>query len=219
MHLNLLFTAGGEYVEKASIKVAQLLGLGPTAVAEAIEACFGDETTRLERLDELYISHQSSKSDAKKPKLSLGISKTDQKLHKLCGQILNYTDRYVFILALMKLSTINPISISSALPPTQTLAFRCIVSLTTRYIGLRHFFLKHLAKKCTHLSQTNICEMWRNENVGGDKEWNFFLEYAAYCISGPDDITGTVEAMKPSDFGSLDGGLCISNRLANSITM
>ena len=108
---------------------------------------------------------------------------------------------------------------SSELPDTQLVAFKGIVMLITRYIGLRHLFLAVLSSaSMPRPSRAAICELWRSGSEGGDQEWNFFLEYAAYCISASNDITRTIEAIRPSRFGLFEEGLCVTNRISNCIT-
>lgn len=100
----------------------------------------------------------------------------------------------------------------------QLVAFKGIVMITTRYIGLRQLFVQLLSsKQIKNPSESDISNLWRNGTVESDLEWNFFLDYAAYCISAPDEITRTVEKMKPSQFGCFESGLCISDSLSHWI--
>lgn len=107
---------------------------------------------------------------------------------------------------------------SSELPETQLSAFKGIVMLTTRYIGMRSLFIELLpSKKGTPPpSQSDLARSWRQDSPD-EKEYNFFLNYAAYCIVGPDTITVIVESLKPSSFGYFSDGLCVSERLSNWI--
>lgn len=110
----------------------------------------------------------------------------------------------------------------SETPETQLVAFRCIVTLTTRYLGLRWLFVEHLkSETAPHPSPSDISELWRKgrENYN-DREWNFFLGYAAYCVSAPDAITVTAETHKPSDLGLVRDGesCCLGNTLVTWIS-
>ncbi|KAF7978946.1 hypothetical protein HWV62_44167 [Athelia sp. TMB] len=194
MHLNLLFSAGGRYVEAASRKGAKLFALGPVAATEAIESYFGEGAARVETLDKSFTIWDSPLLAQTGPVPNTANSKAALKLKKLCGNILKYTD-------------------------SQTLAYKCIVRATTRYIGLRRFFIAHFSSpQMPRPSQADITRLWRHDSVRGDQEWDFFLEYAAYCLAGPDEITAVVESLLPSSFGSLESGLCVSNRLLNCIS-
>jgi hypothetical protein len=68
---------------------------------------------------------------------------------------------------------------------TQLVAFKRIVALTSRFIGLRHLFIccKHL--QATKISKVDIVKLWRgaNEPPSNHVEWNFYLELAASCVS------------------------------------
>lgn len=107
---------------------------------------------------------------------------------------------------------------SSELPDTQLSAFKGIVMLTTRYIGTRMLFIELLSsgKRTPPPSQSDLSRSWR-QGSPGDKEWNFFLDYAAYCVTGPDEITAMVESLKPSSFGYFVDSSCVSERLSNWI--
>lgn len=90
--------------------------------------------------------------------------------------------------------------------------------LTTRYVGLRDLFMKHLCTKDKPPPSTSdIAQLWRKDSLGGDEEWDFFLKYAAYCMAGPDKVTSIVETLKPSCFGTFTEGQCISDRLSHWI--
>lgn len=91
--------------------------------------------------------------------------------------------------------------------------------LTTRYIGLRVLFSELLASKTGIQKPTreDIALLW-NSNSDADREWHFVRDYAAYCVTAPDEITHVVESVKPSDFGGFEGGLCLSDRLSNWIS-
>lgn len=91
--------------------------------------------------------------------------------------------------------------------------------LTTRYIGLRVLFLELMVSKTRTPMPTreNIVLLW-SSNGDADPEWEFFLDYAAYCVAAPDEITSVVESVKPSNFGCFEGSLCLSDRLSNWIS-
>lgn len=63
-------------------------------------------------------------------------------------------------------------------------------------------------------TRVEIANLWMKDGKGGDHELHFYLDYAAYCIAVPEEITGIVEAMQPSQFGCFELGLCISDRLS-----
>ncbi|KZP30024.1 hypothetical protein FIBSPDRAFT_1038393, partial [Athelia psychrophila] len=202
MHLNIAFSAGGVYAEAACRKGAIILGLGPYAASEAIVQLFGDDAKRLEILNELFRlrGHPAAEQidgidGTAKLQAPAKPSKAVQKLKKLCGRVLKYTHE-------------------RELEDTQLLAYKCIVMLTTRYIGLRWLFIENIFPR----DPSAIARSWREGSAGGDQEWSFFLDYAAYCIAAPDQITQVVEALNPSRFGCFEGSLCVSEHLANWIS-
>ena len=95
MHLNLLFSAGGRYVEAASRKGAKLLALGPVAATEAIESYFGEGAARVVILDKSFAIWESPLPGKTQPVPNTADSKAALKLKKLCGNLLKYTDRCV----------------------------------------------------------------------------------------------------------------------------
>lgn len=104
---------------------------------------------------------------------------------------------------------------------TQLIAFRSIVLLSTRYVGLRWLFAEILAArlKGASLSQSHLSQLWRDVTSGGDPDWEFFLEYAAYCVAAFDHVTRAVEECAPSQFGCCDPNKCVTESLSSSITM
>ncbi|KAF7983538.1 hypothetical protein HWV62_21102 [Athelia sp. TMB] len=235
MQLSLLLSAGGELVETVLCKWARLFGRGPVFAAKDIESYSGKDVARVAKLDELFSLLGSSP-----PAPRTSEAKTALRLRKLCGKVLEYTK-------------------GSHTPETQTLAFKAIVWVTTRYIGLRAYFLAHLSSpQNARPTKSDIAKLWRKDIEPENQEWNFFLDYAAFCIGGPDQVVpvgvapkkvvpnkaerekaarekaacaqtarehmelaesiAAVEGRKPSSFGSLDEGLCVSNRLLNCIS-
>lgn len=216
IYLSKLFSAGGKYVEAAFRQLGKLLARGPTAAIEDVVKLFDDDSaTCLAKLDELYIQRQSSRAtNGRQPRNATYASNTISKLEKPCRKILGYAKRCVAYSIFQMLALFKPL-ISSDVPYTQLLAFKGIVLLTTRYIGLRHIFMKHLStKNMPNPSQADICDLWKSGGAEGDQQWEFFRKYAAYCISAPDKITTTIEAYKPSRFGYFKEGLCVSNHLS-----
>ena len=99
------------------------------------------------------------------------------------------------------------------------MAFKSIVRLTTRYIGVRELFIAHIVPNLTQKpTRSSIVSLWRDDGWVGDPEWEFFLNYAAHCVAGPDVIIGIVEGMRPAHFGQFEGGLCVSDRLSSWVT-
>ncbi|KZP05684.1 hypothetical protein FIBSPDRAFT_344165 [Athelia psychrophila] len=202
MHLNLAFTAGGVYLEAGLRGVAKLLELGPVPVVKAIETVFADAAQRIAILDELFLlrAPPPPADENSAAQLQPKASKTIVKLKKLCRKLLKFTS-------------------SSELPDTQLLAYKGIVMLTTRYIGLRLLFVEQLPFKdgAQQPSKHDIVDAWRHGS-SGEPEWEFWLQFAAYCLASPDEITVAVETLKPSNFGCFEGGQCISERLSHWIS-
>ncbi|KZP18734.1 hypothetical protein FIBSPDRAFT_933308 [Athelia psychrophila] len=186
MHLNLAFNAGAPYVEAVFRQCAKLLGLGPAAASETVEAFFGDGAIRLAKLDDLYARRSGEQLAANAdPKTAKSISKAAAKLKKLCAGVLKYTD-------------------GSQLPETRLSAFKSIVTLTTRYIGLRALFIELLVPKSIQKPmREDIARFWRSSGQSGDQEWEFFLDYAAYCLAAPDAITSVVDTLATTELSRL----------------
>ncbi|KAF7983541.1 hypothetical protein HWV62_21108 [Athelia sp. TMB] len=89
MHLNLMFTAGGRYIEAASVQMAKWLGLGPAAAVEAIEAHFSDGGTRVFMLDK---SWEASLPNHPQSFANTAGSKAALKLHNLSSNLLQYAE-------------------------------------------------------------------------------------------------------------------------------
>lgn len=102
MHLNLAFSAGAPFVEAACRYGAKLLGLGPFAASQAIEALFCDDAERLVIQEELYQLRCRQQAAVEGPvptvATSLSVSKSISKIKKLCARILKYTSGLVSML-------------------------------------------------------------------------------------------------------------------------
>ncbi|KZP31977.1 hypothetical protein FIBSPDRAFT_848955 [Athelia psychrophila] len=223
MHLNLAFSAGGVYVEAGLRGVAKLLELGPVPVVEAVETVFADDAQRIAILDELFLlrARPADENSVAQPQPAPKASKTIVKLKKLCKKLVKFTSRSVVSITPAYAFLTAFAEFSEELPDTQILAYKGIVMLTTRYIGLRLLFIEQLPLKDSTQQPSiwtkhDIVRAWRHGS-SGDPEWEFWLQFAAYCVASPDDITVVVETLKPSNFGCFEGGQCVSERLANWI--
>ena len=86
--------------------------------------------------------------------------------------------------------------------------------LTTRYIGLRSLFVELLVAEIgSKPSQSNVSGLWREVTDRGDPEWEFFLEYAAYCVTSSDHVTLAVEECAPLQLGRSHAVKCVSESL------
>lgn len=91
--------------------------------------------------------------------------------------------------------------------------------LTTRYIGLRRLFYDLLAVELgAKPSQSDLSRLWRVTSYD-DPKWEFFLKYAAYCITAGDHVTIAVEECMPSHLGGSISLICVSESLRLSIRM
>ncbi|KAF7974378.1 hypothetical protein HWV62_12352 [Athelia sp. TMB] len=95
MHLNLMFTAGGRYLEAASVQVAKWLGLGPAAAVEALEAHFSDGGVRVATLDESSGLWEASPPGQAQSAANTAGAKAASKLHNLCGNLLHISKMVV----------------------------------------------------------------------------------------------------------------------------
>ncbi|KZP31992.1 hypothetical protein FIBSPDRAFT_925411, partial [Athelia psychrophila] len=91
--------------------------------------------------------------------------------------------------------------------------------LTTRYVGLRFLFVEQLSyiNSARQPSKRDIVHAWRHGS-SGDPEWEFWLQFAAYCVVSSDEIAVIVDVLKPSKFGCFEGDLCVSERLSHCIS-
>ncbi|KAF7983168.1 hypothetical protein HWV62_23400 [Athelia sp. TMB] len=197
-HIFKLFSAGGTYLENFVSNLAQRQGWGPDFATDRIILFLGTGDDCLGKLDELHNWHKKSKVTVNPQKTTLKPPDDVKKLKKLCKHLAKYTR-------------------GSQTPATQFLAFKSIVMLTTRYIGLRWVFVELLATELGSTpSQTNVSGLWREVTNRGDPEWDFFLEYAAYCITSSDHVTLAVEECEPSQFGRSHAVRCVSESLTSA---
>lgn len=217
IYIDEAFSAGAKHVEAFFRVLAQIRDLGPVTATERAVLILGDSTSRLSNLDELYSFRQDSTNSV----ISKKVPEAVLKLSSECRKLLKYARRYVWSDDISDIQALTH-QFSSELPETQLLAFRSIVMLTTRYLGLRWLFIEHLkSDSAPRPSQSDLSNLWRKDRTAYvDREWDFFLKYAAYCVSAPDDsVTGIAETYKPSDLGLVRhcGSLCVSDILANWI--
>jgi hypothetical protein len=81
-------------------------------------------------------------------------------------------------------------------PLTQLRAFKNIVTLVTRFPGLRHVFISCRHLRAAGTSKPHIVELWQGSNnvFGETSEWTFFLEFAVSCICDEDKLACVVES-------------------------
>ncbi|KZP06901.1 hypothetical protein FIBSPDRAFT_939785 [Athelia psychrophila] len=202
-HIYKALLAGGEKIERVLGNAARsVLDWGPEVATDHVRSFLGTGNECLGKLDELYrwrtdyaVVSKSQKSKSKQPD-------SVKKLEKLCKKVVDYTS-------------------GSQTPVTQLVAFRSIVLLSTRYVGLRWLFAEILTAKLpgARLSQSHLSQLWRDVTSGGDLDWEFFLEYAAYCVAASDHVTLAVEECAPSQFGCCDPNKCVTESLSSSITI
>ena len=77
---------------------------------------------------------------------------------------------------------------------SQLRAFKSIIPLTTRVLQLRLMFLSCKRLQAAGTSRECIIELWGGSGPSLDqKEWKFYLEFAASCVSDEDKLGGLVE--------------------------
>ncbi|KZP15427.1 hypothetical protein FIBSPDRAFT_1048083 [Athelia psychrophila] len=189
----------GGVLESVATKGARVMKLGPECAAEEVVSFLSGESC-VRKLDELYHWQQSSKTTSEPHHANPKPPDSVKKLQKLCKKLAGYTHGHP--------------------PETQLLAFKRIVMLTTRFIGLRCMFADPLASKMrvTSLDQSSLSRLWRASASHGGLEWDFFLKFAAYCITASDRITSAVEECPPSHCGRFHTVECVSENLIRSIS-
>ena len=93
-----------------------------------------------------------------------------------------------------------------------------MVTLTTRFLGLRHVFIRCERLRVAGVSKENVTNLWKGTkgSTPNHSEWNFFLELAASCISDEPKIANILESNKVGDIGcvpSSSGEYSIIERL------
>ncbi|KAF7972618.1 hypothetical protein HWV62_17358 [Athelia sp. TMB] len=165
-HLDMLFGKSGEWIDSAISQGSEWWGRGPISTAVSIEKYFGKGLDLEKKLDQLFhlvnsptLAHNEANT-----------RKAASKLQKLCSRVMKYTE-------------------SSQPSETQILAFIAIIRVTTRYIGLRHYFVidtSHSNKE--PLTKAQIISKWTQRYIPENQEddWKFLRTFAAYCVAGPD---------------------------------
>ena len=89
---------------------------------------------------------------------------------------------------------------------TQLKAFQNIITLATRFPGLRHMFILRKTVQKAETSKGSIIEFWKGgETSSKDFEWNFFFEFAASCVVYEANLARLLEGSYPNDL------VCLSN--------
>ncbi|KAJ7679359.1 hypothetical protein DFH06DRAFT_509201 [Mycena polygramma] len=100
-------------------------------------------------------------------------------------------------------------------PRTQIEAFKGIMTLITRYSGLRRVFLASQKLGAAEISGDSIAALWKrpdSEDAGQSQDFTFFLEYASACITDK-DVAPMMEENPPHVLWSVEDGLSVVERL------
>ncbi|KAJ7459356.1 G-protein alpha subunit-domain-containing protein [Mycena latifolia] len=119
-----------------------------------------------------------------------------RKVEKDCGRLMHYALR----------------TESSS---TQLEAFKSLVTLTTRYPGLRRIFLSSEDISNAGAEETEIAGLWERTDESGGAQWHFFCRFAAACLADR-DLSSLVEDIPPQSFSSVaaeESGLSIIEQL------
>ena len=86
---------------------------------------------------------------------------------------------------------------------TQLITFKVLVTVITRYVGIRRLFLRPKGSKQPSMSSPCDFEaLWNRPHQKCDEEWMFYRDFALYCLTdGP--LTELVESECPSELGYL----------------
>jgi hypothetical protein len=175
--LTLFYSAGGLYVGRKVDRLVHMWGWGPEAVAKEIWKQVEKDgiLSELADLDPDVI----------------------RKLRAKCQKLMKHTLPYDFPIS----SCCNKADIMSSTetPAAQLRAFKHIVHLATRVLGLRLMFLssQHIPEFEAGISESSLAEFWKgDEPIPENPEWKFYLEFAASCVSDEDRLGRLVEDMK-----------------------
>jgi len=78
----------------------------------------------------------------------------------------------------------------------QLKAFKDIISLTTRFLGLRDVFLRCEHVQATGVSKANIMKLWSGTGPSPGYEWDFSLELAVSCVCDEAKLAVFLEGKK-----------------------
>ncbi|KAJ7273163.1 caspase domain-containing protein [Mycena rebaudengoi] len=95
---------------------------------------------------------------------------------------------------------------------TQLQAFKSIITLTTRYPGIRCLFLgsKHIQR--VGVSEETILKLWNRGRESCGQEWDFMFHFAAACLADQ-DISAMVEDSQARAVASIENDLSMAERL------
>lgn len=90
-------------------------------------------------------------------------------------------------------------------PFTQLKAFKSIVHLITRFPGLRPLFLRSQPLQADEPSKESAIQLWGDgrDTSNYPSEWNFFLEFAASCLSDEAKVGDILEGSNADDLGHI----------------
>ncbi|KAJ7499915.1 hypothetical protein FB451DRAFT_47485 [Mycena latifolia] len=97
---------------------------------------------------------------------------------------------------------------------TQIDAFRSLITLTTKYPGLRHLFVECRYVRGIEITEDTISALWDRSRDSCGQDWDFLRKFAAACIADV-DISGILEE-DPKTSTWIDGrrgGLSVVERL------
>jgi len=83
------------------------------------------------------------------------------------------------------------------------MTFKILVDVITLYPGIRQLFYHPTgSKKSLPPAGSNFKDLWDRHHQGCGEEWNFYRDFAAYCLTDS-PLTKLVESKLPSEFGRL----------------
>jgi hypothetical protein len=169
------YLAGGRYCAQIFGRLAYRWELGPDAVAKQI----WEQVEKEGSLSELIDLDQ----------------KAARELEEKCRKLMEYTLPCAFLCS-------SCFDEADLFPRKETIsaqlrAFKNIVHLMTRVLGLRLMFLtsKHIRESGD--LRTSITELWTGaEPIDDHSEWKLYLEFAASCVSDEAKLGCLVETQK-----------------------
>lgn len=184
--VNEAFLSAGDFIGKKVNRFAKKSGWGPSEAIKRVFKVLGDENTRQQTLNALYtLSCQDQRHWGK---LST--------LQKECDNLMKYTLPWVFLFMWRRGAQYSTQRIES--PDTQLTAFKGIILLSTDYPYLRRIFGRFKSLKNATDKKVVALQLWERAGDSNDREWIFFSQLAAACIS-EGDVTDIVESTPPSE--------------------
>jgi len=166
---------------------------GPKAPKKRIQDFFSEAERRERALDGLYNADRNN------------LTKQHKQLLKSCHDLLKYAlPEYVLTMRDCRAFSCAH-WYTRCTVATQLYTFKVLVTVITRYPGIRCLFhnLKSFKMASPPLVASHFQDLW-NRPEPCDEEWTFYRDFAVYCLGDSGLPTKLVESKLPSEFGKLE---------------